>query len=98
MCVRHRRLVVAVWLVFVVAMVGIVKGVGAPTSNNLTLPGTDSTKAEDLLQDKLPKEANGSNPVVMEAPHEKIKTGKNDQAAKATVHSLTNAPNVLSAM
>jgi putative drug exporter of the RND superfamily len=87
-----------VWLVLVVAIVAAAKSVGAPTSNNLTLPGTDSTTAQELLDDNLPKEANGSNPVVLEALHGKITTGQNEQVVKATAHSLAKAPHVISAV
>jgi len=40
---------------------------GKPTSDDLTLPGSDSTKATDLLDAKLPSRANGSVPVSMDA-------------------------------
>ena len=63
-----RCTVAAAWLVLVVAFVVVANGVGKETSNNLTLPGTGSTQAQDLLQDNLPKQANGTNPVVMETP------------------------------
>ena len=66
MCVRHRFRVAAAWLVLVVAFVVVANSVGKETSNNLTLPGTGSTQAQDLLQDNLPKQANGTIPVVME--------------------------------
>jgi putative drug exporter of the RND superfamily len=98
MCVRHRFRVVAAWLVLVVAFVVVANGVGKQTSNNLTLPGTGSTQAQDLLQDNLPKQANGTNPVVMETTSGKLTTGKNEQAVKATVSSLKKAPHVIDAV
>ena len=42
---------------------------GQNTSDNLTLPGTDSQKATDLLDKKFPEQANGTVPVVFVAPH-----------------------------
>jgi putative drug exporter of the RND superfamily len=98
MCVRHRFRVAAAWLVLVVAFVVVANGVGTETSNNLTLPGTGSTQAQDLLQDNLPKQANGTNPVVMETASGKLTTGKNAQAVKATVSSLKKAPHVIDAV
>ena len=94
-CVRHRYRVAAAWLVLVVAFVVVANSVGKETSNNLTLPGTGSTQAQDLLQDNLPKQANGTNPVVMETSSGKLTTGKNEQAVKATVSSLKKAPHVI---
>jgi putative drug exporter of the RND superfamily len=98
MCVRHRFRVAAAWLVLVVAFVVVANGVGKETSNNLTLPGTGSTQAQDLLQDNLPKQANGTNPVVMETSSGTLTTGKNEQAVKATVSSLKKAPHVIDAV
>ena len=97
-CVRHRYPVVVVWIGFVIAIAAVANGVGKQTSNNLTLPGTGSTRAQDLLQDNLPNQANGTNPVVMEAPSGELTTGKNEQAVKATVKSLEKAPHVIGAV
>ena len=97
-CIRHRYPVLAAWIVLVVAITLVTNSVGKQTSNNLTLPGTGSTQAQDLLQDNLPKQANGTNPVVMETSTGKLTTGKNEQAVKATVSSLKKAPHVISAV
>ena len=97
-CVRHRYPVLVAWLVLLVAIVAVANAVGKETSNNLTLPGTGSTQAQDLLQDNLPNQANGTNPVVMETPSGKLTTGENAQAVKATVKSLKKAPHVISAI
>jgi putative drug exporter of the RND superfamily len=97
-CVRHRSPVLATWLVFVIAIVAIANGVGKQTSNDLTLSGTGSTQAQDLLSDNLPEEANGTNPVVMEAPRGTLDAGANEKAVKATVSSLKKAPHVTGAV
>jgi RND superfamily putative drug exporter len=97
-CARRRYPVAVTWLVIVVGIVAVVNSVGKQTSDDLTLPGTGSTQAQDLLQDNLPKQANGTNPVVMETSTGKLTTGKNEQAVKATVSSLKKAPHVISAV
>ena len=43
------------------------RAAGEQTSDNLTLPGTGSTRAQDLLKDNLPNQAYGTNPVVLKA-------------------------------
>jgi RND superfamily putative drug exporter len=96
LCARHRFAVLGVWLVIVAATVGISTTVGKPTSNNLTLPGTGSTEAQELLEDNLPKQANGTNPVVMEAGQGRLDQGANAKAVEATVRSLQAAPHVSS--
>jgi putative drug exporter of the RND superfamily len=67
-CVRHRVLVVAVWFTIFLVLAATAAIVGQKTNDNLTLPGTDSQKATDLLNDKFPEQANGTVPVVFQAP------------------------------
>ncbi|PZA20122.1 MMPL family transporter, partial [Modestobacter versicolor] len=50
-CVRSRRLVVALWLVSVVALSVLAGAFAGPTSDDFTLPGSESTRAADLLAD-----------------------------------------------
>ncbi len=88
-CVRHHRLVVAVWVVSAIAIAMVANSVGRETSNNLRLPGTNSTDATDLLDAELPKQANGTNPVVLEAPQgDKLTSSANRKTVNATVKSL----------
>jgi RND superfamily putative drug exporter len=67
-CSRHHYPVIAVWLILAIALVLIGQAGGSKTSENLTLPGSGSTIATELLEDNLPQQAYGSNPLVMEAP------------------------------
>jgi putative drug exporter of the RND superfamily len=97
-CARHRYPVAFAWLAFVVAIVAAAVGLGARTTDNLTLEGTGSTSAQDLLDQKLSTRANGTNPVVLEAQTGKLTTGANARAVKATVNSLRKAPHVVSAI
>src|SRR3954470_2433334 len=87
-CSRHHWPVIAGWLVAVVAIALVASAAGEKTSDNLTLSGTGSTKAQDLLSDHLPAQANGTNPVVMQAQSGKITDSKNKQAVEDTVKSL----------
>lgn len=41
------------------------KSAGDQSTDNVTLPGSGSTGATDLLTKRLPDQANGSNPLVM---------------------------------
>ncbi len=70
---RHARWVFGAWLVFAVAIVLIANATGRPTSDDTTIPGSDSTQATDLLEQKLPKQANGTVPIVPQAPDEYFK-------------------------
>jgi RND superfamily putative drug exporter len=88
-CARHRYLVVAAWVLAAVAVSLVANSVGRETSNNLSLPGTNSTAATDLLDAELPKQANGTNPVVLEAPQgDKLTSSANRKTVNTTVKSL----------
>jgi putative drug exporter of the RND superfamily len=50
------------------AIVGVARSVGQETSDNLSLPGTDSQAASNLLGDKFFDQANGSVPIAFRAP------------------------------
>ncbi len=97
-CTRHRYPVLVGWVAVMIAMAAIANAVGKQTSNNLTLPGSGSTQAQDLLSDNLPNQANGTNPVVMEAPHGTLDSKANAKTVKATTESLSKAPHVLKAV
>ncbi len=66
-CSRHHYPTIAVWLIAAVALVLAGQASGDKTNDNLTLPGTGSTQATELLEDNLPKQAYGSNPLAFEA-------------------------------
>ncbi|HEX3173785.1 MAG TPA: MMPL family transporter [Solirubrobacterales bacterium] len=66
-CSRHHWPVMAAWVVLAVALVLVGQAGESKTNDNLTLPGTDSTIATELLEDKLPEQAFGSNPLVFQA-------------------------------
>ena len=97
-CVRHRWLVLPAWVAVLIVTVLLANHFGRNTSNDLTLPGTGSTNAQDLLDAKLPKQANGTNPVVMEAPHGKLTSAANSKVVTDTVKSLKRAPHVTKAV
>src|SRR5215208_7312661 len=98
-CTRHHWLVIAAWVLAVVALALGARAAGEQNSDNLSIPGTGSTKAQDLLQSKLPKQAYGTNPVVLEAPSgKKLTSSANSKAVKATVKSLKKEPGVVRAV
>ena len=87
-CSRHHWPVIGLWVAAVIAIAVVANVVGEKTSDNLTLPGTGSTNAQNLLSDHLPSQANGTNPVVMKAETGKLTDSKNKQAIEDTVKSL----------
>ena len=92
--VRYRYAVVAIWILGVVALALGAHKIGSITSDNLSLPGYDSQKAHDLLAQRFPSQANGSNPVVLRVKSGTITDQHNASVVNATVKSLQQAPHV----
>jgi putative drug exporter of the RND superfamily len=98
-CSRHHWLVIGVWIVLAVALVAISSASGSKTSENLTLPGSGSTEATELLEENLPEQAYGSNPLVLEAPAgSKLAEPRYAKAVEETAANLEKLPDVNSAM
>jgi RND superfamily putative drug exporter len=95
---RYHYPVIAVWIVLAIALLAISHSAGSKTSENLTLPGTDSTKATELLEDDLPEQAYGSNPLVLEAPQGKLTAAKYSAAVAETEKKLNALEDVNSAV
>jgi len=90
-CSRHHWPVIGAWIALAIALLAIGHSAGSKTSENLTLPGTDSTTATELLEDNLPEQAYGSNPLVLEAPRGKQLTQPQYAAAVAETEKRLNA-------
>src|SRR5918996_327715 len=98
LCVRRRWIVVFVWLAVFVALALSARALGPEVNDNLTLPGTDSQAATDLLEQRFPSQANGTNPVVLTAPAgSEITASKYKQPIDDTVSALKQDPDVRSA-
>jgi RND superfamily putative drug exporter len=92
-------LVIVAWLVAMLVIILVANATGRPTSNNTTIPGSDSEKATELLQKKLPAQANGSVPIVLEASKGTTLTdATNVTAINDAVESLSKNSNVANAV
>jgi putative drug exporter of the RND superfamily len=98
LCSRHHWPVIALWVVLAIALLGASRAAGEQFSDNLTLPGTGSTQAQDLLQDRLPDQANGTNPIVLEARKGKLSNSKNSKAVADAVKALKKNTHVIRAV
>jgi RND superfamily putative drug exporter len=88
-CSRHHWPVIGGWLVLAIVLVLIGQAGGSKTSENLTLPGSGSTTATELLEDNLPEQAYGSNPLTLEAPRgAKLTDPKYSAAVAETAKNL----------
>ncbi len=64
-CVRHRKTVVAGWLVALIALGGALSSVGSGYGNSFSLKGTQSAEAQQLLKQAAPKAAGDREQIVI---------------------------------
>ena len=63
-CVRHRVIVLLIWLAALIGMTLISQAVGTAYNNTFSLPNTPSTQALNLLQASAPKIAGDREQIV----------------------------------
>jgi RND superfamily putative drug exporter len=95
-CVRRRVVVAGVWLVVTIALVAVSHSMGDNTNDNLSLPGTNSQHATDVLKQSFPTQANGTSPIVLHAPSGKLTDSKYASAVNTAAADLAKEPNVAS--
>lgn len=95
---RRRGLVLGIWLlVLAIAGVGAI-GLAGKTSNQFSIPGTQSQQVLDQLKDKLPQAAGASGRIVFAAPQGKtITSPEAQQAIQAVVDQIAKTPQVAGA-
>jgi putative drug exporter of the RND superfamily len=97
-CSRHHYPTIAVWLILAVGLVIAGQAADSKTNDNLTLPGTGSTEATELLEDNLPQQAYGNNPLVIVSTGARLTSSSYSEAIDKTVKRLHAMPSVNSAI
>jgi RND superfamily putative drug exporter len=97
-CARHHFPVIVAWLLLAAGLVIAGQAAESRTSENLTLPGTGSTAATELLEDNLPAQAYGSNPLVLRSTGAKLTEPRLSAAINQTVKRLQAKPEISSAV
>jgi RND superfamily putative drug exporter len=83
-CVRHRRIVLAGWVVALVAAAAALSSAGSDYKNSFSLNGTQSFEAQQLLQKAAPKASGDREQIVIAVDHGKV----TDAAAKARAEQM----------
>jgi uncharacterized membrane protein YdfJ with MMPL/SSD domain len=96
LCARKPLIVIGVWVVLLVVVFGAVGRFGAVTNNNVSLPGTGSQEATDLLQAKFPPQQNGANPIVFDIKSGKLTDDTYKQAIKESIKAIKQEKHVYS--
>jgi len=96
LCVRRRMVVLLAWSVATVALVAVSQTLGERTSDNLSLPGTDSQLATDALAQSFPDQANGASPIVLHAATGRLTDSEFKGAVGQAAQAVAKAPFVAS--
>jgi putative drug exporter of the RND superfamily len=83
-CFVHRKAVLAGWLIALIAFFGVARLAGSSYTNSESLPGTDSTKALQVLTTHFPAQAGDSDQIVVQARQGTLRS----PAAESAVRSM----------
>lgn len=96
-CVRFRWPVVIVWLLLAFGLTMVTTRAPSTANNDISLPGTGSQAATDLLTTEFPPQENGSSPAVYKVESGKIDdNGPNQEAITDAYKALKKEPAVSS--
>ncbi|MSX02055.1 MAG: MMPL family transporter, partial [Actinobacteria bacterium] len=94
-CVRFRWIVIIFWLVVVVGLGAWAKSAGNQAADSLSLPGTGSQQAADVLNERFPSQSQGSSPIVVHSADKGLLTSPSNRSAiAAAVAAAKKAPQV----
>jgi RND superfamily putative drug exporter len=63
-CYHHRFAVIAAWVIVLIGLGALSQAVKSNYNNSFSLPGTDSTTAQQLLAKAVPAQAGDSDTIV----------------------------------
>ena len=96
-CAAHPLPVLLAWIAIAAGVVGLMSALGSMTTNDQSLPGTQSQQASDLLAANFPPQQNGSNPIVFHVNKGKLTDTANKNAIESSYKALLKKPAVYSA-
>jgi uncharacterized membrane protein YdfJ with MMPL/SSD domain len=91
----HRRRVVAAWIVVLGLVIASAAAFSGKTNDKFTVPGTESQRAQQLLEQKYPAASGAYARMVFAAPKgEKLTDAKNQDAVMASLAQTKKADDV----
>ena len=95
-CFVHRKAVLAIWLIALIGFFAIGQLVKATYNNNDSLPGTDSTKAAQVLATNFTAQAGDSEQIVVQAKQGTLRSRAAQTAVTSMLARVTKLPHVTS--
>ncbi len=93
-CFRHRLVVVATWLVAVIACTAVQHGVGSGYADNFSLPNTESAQATRLLQQAAPAQSGDTDQLVVAVDHGSVRNPAVRARTEAVIRRVARLPHV----
>ncbi len=93
-CARRPWLIIGLWVLATAAAFGAAAQWGAASSESIEIPGTESQRAIDLLEDRFPEAAGGRARVVFAADTGRVTDPEHRAGAQATLEEIRTLPQV----
>jgi RND superfamily putative drug exporter len=93
-CYRHRRMVVAAWLIALFAVLAAVGIVGRATTESVKIPGSDSQAALDAVTAGFGTTAYSAQPIVLQAGRGTLTEPLVRSAVEASAAAVARVPHV----
>ncbi|HSC63079.1 MAG TPA: MMPL family transporter [Caldimonas sp.] len=90
----RRRLVVAAWIAAIAAALALAAGAGGGFVNSFTLPGTESQRALDLLQQRFPQQSGDSSQIVFAVRDGRLTEAQRRAQVARVVQRVEHLPHV----
>jgi RND superfamily putative drug exporter len=84
--------VLGAWLLVTIALVRASHSLGDNSNDNLSLPGTDSQQATDILKASFPDQANGTSPIALHAASGQLTDSKYASAVNQAAADVAKSP------
>ncbi|GAB2737718.1 MMPL family transporter [Nocardioides pakistanensis] len=95
---RRRGIVVSTWVLLLAVLGGVLASVGLASSAGLSIPGTESQRALDVLEKEFPQASGAAGTVVIRAPEgESVLDPENQQTVMSVVQEANELPGVVGA-
>ncbi|SEM03220.1 MMPL family transporter [Streptacidiphilus jiangxiensis] len=95
-CYRHRLVVIATWVGLLLALAALSQAVGTTYDNSLTLPGTDSGSAQQLLQQGAPAQSGDDDQIVWHVRDGHVTDPRVEERISGMLTQVSRLPEVAS--
>src|SRR5260221_2274889 len=95
-CYQHRFVVITAWIGLVNGLAVIAQAVKTSYDNSLTLPGTGSGNAQQLLLRSAPAQAGDSHQIVWQGSHRSVTDPAIEQRMSAMLARVSHLPEAAS--